>query len=114
MDRNGLPFFYKHVLNQERHWVDIVKPPQHKRLPDILTSTEIERIINATRELRYQTYILTVYSMGLRLGEALNLRVGDIDGARMRVHVRQGKGGKDRFVTLPAMTLQAFMPQCET
>lgn len=108
VDRNGLQFFYKHVLNQDWQWVNIVKPPQHKPLPDILTSTEIERIINATRELRYQTYILTVYSMGLRLGEALNLKVGDIDSERMRVHVRNGKGGKDRFVTLPAMTLKAL------
>lgn len=108
VDRNGLQFFYKHVLDQDWQWVAIVKPPQHKPLPDILTSTEIERIINATRELRYQTYILTVYSMGLRLGEALNLKVGDIDGERMRVHVRNGKRGKDRFVTLPAMTLKAL------
>lgn len=99
-DRNGLQFFYKHVLNKEWTWVDIVKPPQKKVLPDILTLREVERVINGTRELRYQTFILTAYSMGLRLGEALNLRVGDIDRERMKVHVRQGKGRKDRFLLL--------------
>ena len=108
VDRNGLQFFYKHVLNKDWQWVDIVKPPQVKSLPDILTSREISRIINNTREARYQTYILTVYSMGLRLGEALNLKVGDIDAQRMRVHVRNGKGRKDRFVTLPETTLHAL------
>lgn len=108
LDRNGLQFFYKHVLNQEWEWVDIVKPPRVKSLPDILTQAEISRLINTTREARYQTYILTVYSMGLRLGEALNLKVGDIDAERMRVHVRHGKGGKDRFVILPTATLQAL------
>ena len=108
VDRNGLQFFYKHVLNKDWQWVDIVKPPQVKSLPDILTSREISRIINTTREARYQTYILTVYSMGLRLGEALNLKVGDIDAQRMRVHVRNGKGRKDRFVTLPETTLYAL------
>lgn len=108
VDRNGLQFFYKHVLNKDWRWVDIVKPPQTRPLPDILTSEEIERIINHTRELRYQTYILTAYSMGLRLGEALNLTVGDIDGQRMKVHVRNGKGGKDRFVTLPQLALVAL------
>lgn len=46
--------------------------------------------------------------MGLRLGEALNLRVGDIDNARMKVHIRMGKGKKDRFVTLPNATLLAL------
>ena len=107
-DRNGLQFFYKHILNKEWVWVDIVKPPQQKVLPDILTVKEVERVINGTRELRYQTFILTAYSMGLRLGEALNLQVGDIDKERMKVHVRQGKGKKDRFVTLPEASLVAL------
>ena len=108
VDRNGLQFFYKYVLNKEWKWVDIVKPPQVKSLPDILTSDEVSQIINNTREIRYQTYILIVYSMGLRLGEALNLKVGDIDAQRMRIHVRSGKGRKDRFVTLPDAALHAL------
>lgn len=105
VDRNGLQFFYKHVLGKQWTWVDIVKPPQVRSLPDILTVDEIARLIDTTREARYQSYILTVYSMGLRLGEALNLKVGDIDAARMQVHVRCGKGRRDRFVTLPTRTL---------
>jgi integrase/recombinase XerD len=108
VDRNGLQFFFKHLLNKEWIWVDIVKPPQKTVLPDILTLREVERLINGTRELRYQTFILTAYSMGLRLGEALTLRVGDIDAERMKVHIRQGKGRKDRFVTLPMTTLKAL------
>lgn len=106
IDRNGLQFFYKHVLNKRWEWVDIVKPPQKKVLPDILTLKEIERIINATRERRYQTFILTAFSMGLRIHETLNLRVGDIDAERMKVHIRLGKGKQDRFVTLPEATLK--------
>ncbi len=108
VDRNGLQFFYKHVLNQQWVWVDIVKPPQTRVLPDILTLREVERIINGTKELRYQTYILVAYSLGLRLGEALNLQVGDIDRERMKVHIRLGKGKKDRFVTLPEVSLLAL------
>ena len=108
VDRNGLQFFYKHIIHKEWVWVDIVKPPQKKVLPDILTVKEVERLINGTRALRYQVFILTSYSMGLRLGEALNLQVGDIDKGRMKVHVRQGKGKKDRFVTLPEATRLAL------
>lgn len=107
-DRNGLQFFYKHVLGRHWQWVEIIKPPQKKTLPDILTKTEIELIINSTRELRYQTFILTAYSMGMRLGEVLNLNVSDIDGERMKVHVHLGKGQKDRFVTMPDITLTAL------
>ena len=108
LDRNGLQFFYKHVLDKQWHWIDIIKPPVKKTLPDILTHEEIELVINSTREARYQTYILTLYSMGLRLGEALNLCVGDIDAQKQRIHIRGGKGRKDRYVSLPALTLYAL------
>ena len=108
IDRNGLMLFYKHVLGKEWIWVDIVKPPQVKSLPDILSAGEISRMINATRQARYQTFILTAYSMGLRLGETLNLTIADIDGAYPRVHIRRGKGHKDRYVALPQMTLLAL------
>jgi site-specific recombinase XerD len=108
VDRNGLQFFYKHVLGKKWQWVNIVKPPQVRSLPDILTPDEITRLINNTEEARYQSDILTVYSMGLRLGEALNLKIGDIDSQSMRVHVRKGKGKKDRYVTLPQVTLLAL------
>lgn len=108
VDRNGLQFFYQHVLKREWQWVDIVKPPQVNTLPDVLTLKEIERLINGTRELRYQTFILVCFSMGLRLGETLSLRVGDLDSGRMKVHIRQAKGKKDRYVTLPQLTLQAL------
>ena len=108
VDRNGLQFFFKHVLKRDWQWVDIVKPPEVKTLPDVLTLKEVERLINGTRELRYQTFILAAFSMGLRLGEALTLSVGDIDSERMRVHIRGAKGKKDRYVTLPGVTLEAL------
>lgn len=108
LDRNGLQFFYKHVLGKQWQWVDIVKPPRVRSLPDILTAEELALVINTTRELRYQIYILTAYSMGLRLGEALHLKVGDIDAKQHRVHIRNGKGRKDRYVTLPDRTLYAL------
>ena len=73
VDRNGLQFFWKHVLRLDWSWVKIIKPPKIHSLPDILTLAEIERLIGATRKLRYRVFLLTTYSMGLRLGEALPL-----------------------------------------
>ncbi len=108
VDRNGLQFFFKYVLERQWTWVDIVKPPQTRVLPDILSVKEVERVINGTRELRYQTFLLTAYSMGLRLGEVLNLQVSDIDSERSKVHVHLGKGRKDRFVFLPDVTLDVL------
>jgi len=114
VDRNGLQFFYKYILKKEWNWVEIVRPPQVKSLPDVLTLREVERLLNGTRELRYQTFIFVCFSMGLRLGEVLNLKVGDIDAERMKVHVRLGKGKKDRYVTLPESTLRTLRQYWKT
>ncbi|MGH8591554.1 MAG: tyrosine-type recombinase/integrase [Gammaproteobacteria bacterium] len=108
VDRNGLQFFWQHVLKRDWSWVEIVKPPKIQSLPDILTPYEVEQLIGATRKLRYRVFLLTTYSMGLRLGEALSLEVGDIDGQRKLVHIRRGKGHKDRLVPLPDLTYQAL------
>jgi len=108
IDRLGLQFFFKHVLKIDWQWIKIIKPPKVHTLPDILTPSEIENIIGATRKLRYRVFLLTTYSMGLRLEEALSLQTGDIDAERKKVHIRRGKGHKDRLVPLPDLTLQAL------
>ena len=108
VDRNGLQFFYKHVLKRDWAWVEIIKPPKVQSLPDILTLEALGRLIRATRKLRYRVFLLTTYSLGLRLSEALSLQVGDIDGGRNQVHVRRGKGCKDRLVPLPDFTYRAL------
>jgi len=105
VDRNGLQFFWRHVIQRDWEWFKIIKPPKIYTIPDILTPIEIEQIIGKTRKLRYRVFLLTTYSMGLRLEEALSLQVGDIDAGRKRVHVRRGKGHKDRLIPLPDLTL---------
>ena len=108
VDRNGLQFFWKHVLKQDWQWLEIIKAPKIQSLPDILSVGEVEQLIAAARKLRYRVFILTTYSMGLRLSETLSLQVGDMDAARDRVHIRRGKGHKDRFVPLPDLTCNAL------
>ena len=108
IDRNGLQFFWKYVLKTDWQWLNIIKVPKVQTLPDILTLNEVERLILATCQLRYRVFLLTTYSMGLRLSEALALQVGDIDAQRKQVHIRRGKGHKDRFVPLPDLTDHAL------
>ncbi|MEJ6079421.1 site-specific integrase [Vibrio sp. 1-Bac 57] len=108
LDRNGLQFFYRYTLEREWEWLSIVKPPQVKRIPDIITNKQVGLLISHTYSLRYQVFFLVLYSMGLRLSEALNLTVNDIDSQTMQVHIRNGKGGKDRLVPLPERTLHAL------
>ena len=108
LDRNGLQFFYRYTLHKQWEWLNIVKPPQVKRLPDILTPQQVSSLISQTQQTRYQVFFFTLYSMGLRLSEGLNLTVHDIDSQTMHVHIREGKGGKDRMVPLPLRTLKAL------
>jgi integrase len=89
------------VLHKPWVTVDLIKPPKAQRLPDILTVDEAKDVFAATRTLSYRVFYFTAYSLGLRLGEGLRLQVGDIDAARQRVHIRDSKGNKDRFVPLP-------------
>lgn len=105
-DLYGYKFYCVHVLG--RPWSvnpGLIKPPKVQRLPDIVTVDEAARLFAATRCLSYRVFFFTLYSLGLRLGEALALQVGDIDAARMRVHVRDAKGNRDRLVPLAEATL---------
>jgi site-specific recombinase XerD len=106
LDLYGLRFFYQHVLRKPWIHVDLIKPPRAIRLPDIVTVAEAARLFGATQKLSYRVFYFTVYSLGLRLGEGLRLQVGDIDAARHRVHIRNAKGNKDRFVPLADTTLE--------
>jgi len=108
LDLYGLKFYYDHVLRKP--WVapGLIKPPKTQRLPDIVTIEEAKRIFAATGVLSYRVFFFTLYSLGLRLGEGLRLQVGDIDAERGRVHIRDAKGNRDRFVPLPQATHKAL------
>lgn len=102
---SGIKFFY--TFTEPRDW-DVLRKlrrPKQKTLPSVLTIDEVHRIIGAIRQHRNAAYFWTVYSLGLRLEEGLNLQVGDIDSERMMVHVHRGKGAKDRYLPLPQSTL---------
>ena len=79
--------------------------PQFK-LPVILSAAEVRSILARVQALDHRVALTTIYSCGLRLGEALKLEVGDIDSKRMFLHIRAGKGNRDRYVPLPQRTLE--------
>lgn len=101
----GIKLFYEQPLKQTWPIFDIIRPPKEKKLPVILSIGEVHRILEAIHRFRYRVCLTTIYSCGLRLGEGVNLQIPDIDSAHMRLHIRHGKGGKDRYVPLPQRTL---------
>lgn len=100
----GIKFFYSHTTPRDWPTLQKLRVRKEKKLPDVLSVDEARRLIAAVRTPHNQAYFWTVYSLGLRLEEGLHLQVGDIDSDRMLVHVRRGKGAKDRYVPLPSRT----------
>lgn len=105
---HGLKFFYEIVLNKPMVAIKLPRKREPQKLPDILSVREVERIIKATTDLKYRTLFILIYGAGLRASEAATLRIGDIDRARSVIHVRCGKGNKDRYVILSPMMLDAL------
>ncbi len=108
LDLYGLKFFTVYVLHKPWAMPHLIKPPKVARLPDIVTVEEAQALFAATRTLSYRVFYFTLYSLGLRLSEGLALKVGDIDGERGRVHIRDSKGNRDRLVPLPDATLSVL------
>jgi len=102
----GIRFVYQQALNRNWNIFGIVRPAPEQKLPVILSVAEVRQILARLRLPRYRVCLTTIYSCGLRLQEGTNLRVSDIDSARMIIHVRHGKGAKDRYVPLPERPLE--------
>jgi site-specific recombinase XerD len=102
---SGIRFFSQHILKRDWHTLSLIRAQTEHRLPAILSVEEVQRLLKSATPWHNQVYFTTVYSLGLRLHEALSLQVSDIDGQRRLVHVHRGKGAKDRYVPLPEETL---------
>jgi len=107
----GIKFFYEHILQRQWATFDLVRPPKSRKLPVVLTQTEVRQVLGCTRRSHYRVCLTTIYTCGLRLGEALRLEVGDVDGERELLHIRQAKGGRDRYVPLPQPTIVLLQQQ---
>ena len=97
---SGLRFFYNDTLGWDETKLFI--PPRKKAsvLPEVFSAEEIVRLIGGARGLKQRVLLMTAYSAGLRVSELVNLKITDIDAARMTLRVKQGKGGKDRYAIL--------------
>jgi site-specific recombinase XerD len=111
---SGIRFFYQHVLQRDWHTLALLRPHTMHRLPAVLRVEEVRRLLASATPLHNQVSCTTVYSLGLRLQEALFLQVSDIDGQRLQVHVHRGKGAKDRYVPLPTETLALLRTSWQT
>ena len=109
--RCGLQFLFRITLGRDEHFEKLPCARTPRRLPTVLAPEELRRLFDVARDPRHKALLMTLYGAGLRLSEALALKLADIDSRRMLIHVRLGKGtggGKDRMVKLSAQLLNAL------
>ncbi len=98
--RCALQFFFRVTLKRNFPAAEIVCAKNPRKLPVVLSPAEVAKLLAAARKLKHRALLTTLYATGLRASELVGLRVADIDSRRMVIRVRQGKGGKDRYVML--------------
>lgn len=104
----ALRFFYVDVLDQPWEVERLRYQKSRKSLPVVLSESEVERLLQATKNLKHRAILMTLYSGGLRVAEVLGLEVSDIESESMRIRIRAGKGGKDRYVMLSTRLLRVL------
>ena len=101
----GIKFFYESTLRRDFSVTGVPRPKREHKLPVVLTREEVRAILRQVTEVRHRACLTLIYACGLRLGEGCRVQTADIDRARGVLHVRAAKGGKDRYVPIPAPIL---------
>ena len=102
---NAIKFYYERVEGNAKLIYDLERPKKRKTLPRLLSKSEISKMFDVTRNLKHSCILQVMYGAGLRVGETVVLTLNDIDSKRKLIHVRGGKGKKDRAVLLPEKLL---------
>lgn len=103
---NAIKFYFEVVLEMPNRFYAVERPRPQTKLPKVLSKEEVMAIIGNTNNLKHECIVSLLYSAGLRRNEVLELKPEDIDGKRMVIKVRSGKGNKDRFTLLSSRLLE--------
>jgi integrase/recombinase XerD len=109
---SALRFLFLHTLKRPWMLTDMAIPKRPIRLPEVLSREEVERLISCAATPLHRIWLLTLYATGMRRDELIHLKVTDIDSARMLIHIRQGKGRKDRDIVLSPRLLDELRDYC--
>jgi integrase/recombinase XerD len=97
---SAIKFYYEKVLGRARGYYKLERPKKERKLPTILTKSEVQLLLGSIKNLKHKCILTTIYSAGLRRSELINLKVVDIDSKRKLIKIRGAKGKKDRYTLL--------------
>jgi len=101
-----LSFFFEKILNQK---INIPHPKRNKTIPEVLTKDEMKRLIEVTHNIKHKLIIKLLYGCGLRVSEIVNLKKPNFNFNEDLIHIKLGKGKKDRFVKIPEILKQELI-----
>lgn len=102
----SIRFLFLDVLKKDIDFDFFIKMKRLNSLPNVLTIEDVRNIINSIENLKHRTIIATIYSCGLRISEAINLRIQDIDSKAMTIKIVNAKGKNERIVILAEKLLE--------
>lgn len=105
---NAIKFYYEHVLGGQRKMYMVERPRREIKLPIVLSNQEVALVLKNTNNIKHKAILMLIYSSGLRISEAVNLRIQDIDSQRMQIRIVSSKGKKDRYTLLSEKALKVL------
>jgi site-specific recombinase XerD len=103
---NAIKFYFEKVLKRPDYLAEIPRPKRPTQLPKVVAKTDVKRMLQKVTNIKHRVLLKLCYGMGLRVSELIELKITDVDSKRMQVHIRNAKGKKDRYVTLPETVLE--------
>ncbi len=112
---SSIKFLVKEVLHRRDIIIDLPRPKKEHKLPDIMSRQEVSQILKSIKNPKHKAILMLTYSAGLRVSEVVRLKIDEVDSKRMLIHVKLGKGRKDRYTILSEValkTLRTYAKSC--
>ena len=105
---SSIKFMVLNVIHRPDIIIGLPRPKKEHKLPDVLSRQEVSQLFNCVKNPKHKAILMLTYSAGLRVGEVVRLKIDEVDSKRMLIHVKQGKGRKDRYTILSEVALETL------
>jgi site-specific recombinase XerD len=105
----AIKFFFERTLERQWHVLQLIRPEIRFKIPVVFTQDEVKALLNCVKKPVYRTCLALIYGCGLRISEGIGIQIGDFDKNRRTILIRNGKGGKDRYVPYSLATREMLL-----